>query len=143
MGSRRKPSVASCFMCRSRVDGKKRNGTGPVPPTEARCCPGSKRAGGCVWPPQAHQPFLASSLRRVSRCREGTPMVPCALLVLSAHHKPSTGGRSNNGEDLDRGREKGGKQDRSWVGPGTTPALQAEAGWFPIARDTTCASIPC
>jgi hypothetical protein len=33
-------------------------------------------------------------------------MVQCVLLVSSAHHKPSRGGRSNNGEDLDRGREK-------------------------------------
>ena len=57
--------------------------------------------------------FLSSSPCRVGLCREGTQMVPCALLVSSAHHKPSTGGRSNNGEDLDRGREKGGKQDRS------------------------------
>jgi hypothetical protein len=33
-------------------------------------------------------------------------MVPCALLVSSAHHKRSTGARSNNGEHLDRGQEK-------------------------------------
>ena len=33
-------------------------------------------------------------------------MVPCALLVSSAHHKQSTGGWSNNGEQLDRGWEK-------------------------------------
>src|SRR5437588_11835796 len=126
MGSRRKPSVALCFMCRSRVDGKKRNGTGPVPPTEARCGPGSKRAGGCVWSPQAHQPFLASSLRRVSRCREGRPMVHCALLVSSAHHKPSTGGRSNNGKHLDKGREKAESRINYGLCPGSPSVLQTE-----------------
>ena len=93
----------------------------------------------------AHEPIdlslLASSLCHVSRCREGTQMVHCALLVSSAHHKHSREGRSNNGQYLDKGREKGGKQNRSWVGVGTPPALQVEAGWFPIVGDTTGARI--
>ncbi len=44
MGSRRKPPVASYFMCRSRVDSQKRHGTGPAPPTEARCRPESRES---------------------------------------------------------------------------------------------------
>src|SRR5947208_3694791 len=66
----------------------------------------AERAGGCTWSPPAHRPFLASSLRSISRCKEGTQMHHCALLVSSAHHKRSTGGRYNNGKHLDKGREK-------------------------------------
>ena len=71
----------------------------------------------------------------------GRQMVHCALLVSSAHHKPSPGGRSNNEKHLDKGREKAANRITCGVCAGTTPALQAEAGWFPIAGNTPCARI--
>jgi hypothetical protein len=37
-------------------------------------------------------------------------MLPCALLVSSAHHKRNRGARSNNGRDLDKGWEKTGSR---------------------------------
>ena len=40
-----------------------------------------------------------------------------------------------------QGTGEGGKQDICGVCAGTTPALQAEAGWVPIAGNTPCARI--
>ncbi len=40
-----------------------------------------------------------------------------------------------------QGTGKDGKQDPCGVCPGSPPALQAQARWFPIAEDTTCARI--
>jgi len=41
-----------------------------------------------------------------------------------------------------QGTGEGWKPDRSWVGAGSARALQAEAGWFPIAGKNTYARIP-
>ncbi len=104
--------------------------------------PGSKRACGCVWSLQAHRPFLVSSLRRVCRRREGTKMVHCALLVSSTHHNHSTGGQYNNGEHLDRGREKAGSRiDRGLAQARHLHSRQKRGGFPSPARDTTCARI--
>src|SRR5438132_9967836 len=68
--------------------------------------------------------FSAQSLQ----VQGSTQMVPCVLLVSSAHHKPSTAGRSNTWKHLDKGREKAANRITCGVCAGTTPALQAEAG---------------
>ena len=114
--------------------------------------PGSKRACGCVWSLQAHRPFLVSSLRRVCRRREGTKMVHCALLVSSTHHKHSTGGQYNNGEHLDRGREKAGTLQSHFFGGkrrcprGTAQVISASprriAVWPPPAPENRSSSAP-
>ena len=85
--------------------------------------------------------LLLSFPCRVCLCRERTRLVRGVLLILSAHHKQSTGGRSNNGKDLDKGWEKTASRTTCGVGPGSPPVLQAEAGWFPITQDTTCSRI--
>ncbi len=54
--------------------------------------------------------FSAQSLQ----VQGSTQMVPCVLLVSSAHHKPSTAGRSNTWKHLDKGREKAA--NRTFVG---------------------------
>jgi hypothetical protein len=74
-------------------------------------------------------------------CRERTRLVHGVLLILSAHHKLSTGGQYNNGKDLDKGWEKTASRTPCGVYPGSPPVLQAEAGWFPIAQGTTGARI--
>jgi hypothetical protein len=94
---------------------------------EAVCCPASFRF---VFP------------GRVCLCRERTKLVRCALLVPSTQNKHSRGRWYDNREHLERGREKGGKQGRSWVSAGTPPPLLAEAERFPIARNKMCARIP-
>ena len=86
-------------------------------------------------------PFVSSSPCSVGLCRERTELVRCALLVPSTHHKHSRGRWDDNRSHLERGWEKGGKQDRSWVGPGTSPALQAEAGGFPSPEQEVCAHL--
>ncbi len=53
---------------------------------------------------------LTSSLCSICMCRERMELVRCVLLVPSAHHKHSRGGRHNNGEYPDRGREKAGSR---------------------------------
>ena len=43
-------------------------------------------------------------------CRERTQMVRRARLLPSAHHKRCRGGWDDNGEHLDKGREKAGSR---------------------------------
>ncbi|OLD84732.1 MAG: hypothetical protein AUF64_00485 [Chloroflexi bacterium 13_1_20CM_54_36] len=64
-------------------------------------------------------------------------MVPCALLVSSAHHKRNTGGRSNTWKHQDKGREKAASRTTCGVCAGSPPVLQAEAGWFPRVQSNT------
>ena len=71
----------------------------------------------------------------------GRQMVHCALLVSSAHHKPSPGGRSNNEKHLDKGREKAA--NRTFVGfaQARHPHSRQKRGGVPIAGNTPCARI--
>jgi len=73
--------------------------------------------------------FPAPCLQVQAREADG-PLRAAALLgTPQAEHSRAIQQQEAPGQ----GRGEGGKQDRSWVGPGTSPALQAEAGWFPIA----------
>src|SRR6266699_236036 len=106
MVSLAKRSVASCFMCRSRVDGKKRTGQVLFLRPRHDDVLKAERAGRCTWSPPAPRPFLASSPSRVCRFRGGRQRVHRVLLVSSVYHKPSTRGQYTNGKHLDREREK-------------------------------------
>src|SRR5207248_11462585 len=55
-------------------------------------------------------PFLASLPWIVCMCSYTTALVRGALLVPSAQNKRSPGARNDNGEQLDRGREKAGSR---------------------------------
>ncbi len=66
----------------------------------------AERAYGCAWSPPAHRPFLASSPSRVCKCRERKERVCHALPVVLRQNKSSRGRRCDNGEHLDRGRER-------------------------------------
>ena len=54
--------------------------------------------------------LLSCSVGRLYLCRERTQMVRRARLLPSAHHKRCRGGWDDNGEHLDKGREKAGSR---------------------------------
>jgi len=64
-------------------------------------------------------------------------MVYCALLVSSAPNKLSRGGRSNNGEHLDRGREKVASRTNRELAQARHLHSRQKRG-VPIARDNPC-----
>ena len=81
--------------------------------------------------------FSAQSLQ----VQGSTQMVPCVLLVSSAHHKPSTAGRSNTWKHLDKGREKAASR----TGRGLAQALHLHSrqkrGGFPSPEQEVCAHL--
>jgi hypothetical protein len=92
-----------------------------------------------VWSILVHRPFNASYLCSACRYREMAQMVHCALQVLSAHNKCSTGGRYNNGSHLECGREMAASRANCGVCASFTLTLQAETSWFPSAKSNTYA----
>jgi hypothetical protein len=68
-------------------------------------------------------------------------MVDCALLITSAPNKRSIEGRNDNGEHLDRGREKAGSRTHRGLARALHTPSKEKQGWFPIAGNTTCARI--
>src|SRR5207245_10472024 len=86
--------------------------------------------------------LLSSCPGRVGQCRERTEMVCRAPLVPSAQNKRSTGGWYDNGEHLDRGREKAGSRTDRGLAQALHAPSREKQGWFPIAGNTTGAPIP-
>jgi hypothetical protein len=82
-------------------------------------------------------------LRTVSVCAgKGRRCPSCTAGPVGTYTKCSRGAWDDNGEHLDREREKAGSRtDRGLAQAVHAPSRQKQ-GWFPIAGNTTCARIP-
>ena len=143
MGSRRKPPVASYFMCRSRVDSQKRHGTGPAPPTEARCRPESRESWRMRVAPTSPSTFPCLPLPCAESAGTGKGGRWSTVRCWSPRHTTSIA--EEGGTTTGRTWRGGGKKAASRTDRGLAQALHLHSrqkrGGFPSPEQEVCAHL--